>query len=328
MCYPKPGPRCSAHAMKRLAKANLALKNTPSSFGADREVYFKAKEEVAEAQKEYDSTPAGLKELERRAAQYSFRAKEEYLTRLTLGKLLREQQLAAIKAIDKGDLPHEMKHPESNYGENQVKTSLVRNAIDKDSPLLEEMVDESSAWASKLTADEIEAVSWFTSNGAGEVNSYIHRGPRPEITEDERKQILNTITQLDSSFVNWKRENPILVYRGINDGIVSEGQPSESWKTHGESYVSQNFKPGSIFESKGFMSTSIDPVKAAGFSAHSILMEIVSKKAAPVAAMSAWGTTEREMLLPRNQKYEVVRVLENVVIAGREDHTLIQMIEL
>ncbi len=78
------------------------------------------------------------------------------------------------------------------------------------------------------------------------------------------------------------------------------------------------------------MSASLDPAKAARFS-EKFILEIVSKKAAPVVNVSAWDVAEREMILPRNQKYEIVRILNKVDFEnsrGTNKLVVIQMMEI
>lgn len=62
MCYPLPGPRCSAHAFDAMEKARQELEGAKSA--ADRE---KAAARYRDAQRAYYTTPAGLKYLEHEA---------------------------------------------------------------------------------------------------------------------------------------------------------------------------------------------------------------------------------------------------------------------
>lgn len=55
MCYPKPGPRCSAHAAQAVKKAEKAYEADPANY--DRY------ERLQVAKEEWLQTPAGIKHL-------------------------------------------------------------------------------------------------------------------------------------------------------------------------------------------------------------------------------------------------------------------------
>lgn len=58
MCYPKPGPRCSAHAKKAYSQARIAFANNNTEEN---------KQALYKASREFMTTPAGIKSLERLA---------------------------------------------------------------------------------------------------------------------------------------------------------------------------------------------------------------------------------------------------------------------
>lgn len=94
MCYPVPGPRCSAHAYKELVEAEKKFVNCtdPSTkllLGASLE----------EKQNTYDSTPRGQNDLRRAADLAEGLEKEELLLRLRRGEEIRKQQLDAYHAM-------------------------------------------------------------------------------------------------------------------------------------------------------------------------------------------------------------------------------------
>lgn len=64
MCYPKPGPRCSPHARQKLAKAQTELKKYD---GDDEQKKMMLKNSVVKAQKEYFTSPHGIKALRAKA---------------------------------------------------------------------------------------------------------------------------------------------------------------------------------------------------------------------------------------------------------------------
>lgn len=95
MCYPKPGPRCSAHARQALERAEAAYKadETYENF-----------EKVGEARNEFLSTPAGFKVLEEQ-----YEDSKDPLIKLMLEKhkLKRQKQLRELGAReDEGEPLH------------------------------------------------------------------------------------------------------------------------------------------------------------------------------------------------------------------------------
>lgn len=325
MCYPKPGPRCSAYAAARLTQAKLNARLAPNSFDNPqiRQNYLDAKESVVKAEAEYDTTPAGIKELERRVRDRQSSSINNYELRLERGIALRKAMLEAVKHKDEGDILHEG---------NSTFTALYqakgafpandepRKKIEMDSPDVSTMIDESREWTHRLSADEIEAVSWFTSNGAGSVNARLLGLKHSSPWHYEDEYLDKTIADIDSATEKWKRDEPIVVYRGISG--------ADDEKLEGEDYANREFPLGSTYSSAAFQSSSLDPDRASGFGVTGVTLEILSKRAAPVMNVSAWSIAEKEMILPRNVKYKVVGHIKNAPI-GKEDNEdfIVQLIE-
>lgn len=106
MCYPKPGPRCSAHAQQNLER-------TRAVYEADTE-NLEAYEQWREAQEDYDMTPRGMEELQQKADVLAEKAKtdvktrrirNELLNRLELMRKVRKERIAAANMDDEGDKP-------------------------------------------------------------------------------------------------------------------------------------------------------------------------------------------------------------------------------
>lgn len=64
MCYPKPGPRCSTHALKKLLESKAELNATDPT---DIEKMNEVKRKLTLAQEEYFTSPAGIKKLREKA---------------------------------------------------------------------------------------------------------------------------------------------------------------------------------------------------------------------------------------------------------------------
>ena len=121
MCYAAPGPRCSAHADRDLAKAQDAFAKaqealwdarrnpqlTADEVQAVRQTAMEATESRDRAMRDFDATPAGIKDLKSQLAilekQQGVLAVErpEYVSvmkRISDGQQRRAEQLAAYKA--------------------------------------------------------------------------------------------------------------------------------------------------------------------------------------------------------------------------------------
>lgn len=91
MCYPSPGPRCTAHATKVLRTAMKTYKKKPN---------VDTMEALVAAQATYDATPGGIRDLQKRL-KTDITAKN----RLDAGRSLREHQLALLGlGQDYGDI--------------------------------------------------------------------------------------------------------------------------------------------------------------------------------------------------------------------------------
>lgn len=325
MCYAKPGPRCSAHARASLVRAKQALKKT-NKF-TDPEQYLVLKEKEAQARLDFDATPAGQKYLARRIVQYSDHegVKAEYEDRLALGKARRAAQLAELKSPDQGDIPHE------DTGE-KLSVPLTRSDFPADDeprtgweggktgndPRMDAMIDESNRWLHSLTADEHEAVSWYTSDGAHAVNQYLATGKvwREDLYTEEH--IANTASLVKSAISKYEPAEPHVVWRGLHSDhfekldFGGKSRYGEEGRAIIQDHIRSTFKPGEEWSPGVPMSTSYDSTSAVGFAHESIILEIKARKAAPVCVASAWGVSEREAITHPDAKYRVVAIKENI----------------
>lgn len=308
---------------------------------------LEAREALDAAQLEYDATPAGMRELERRISQYQGNAKTEYEMRLDLGKAKRAERLLLIKAKDRGDLAHEPKkssdimfsdsfHRFSDYYDNEP-------LIAHDSKVMNSVVADSHQWITKLNDEEIEAVSWYTSNGSIVINKHLTDNSDPFYLRDyhddetdeefdareakaEQAHLENlntTVKNIDSALAKGKRSTPIKVYRGVSmDVTKAEGYSSKDT----DQYVADRFPVGGTFISPVFMSSSLEYKKGAGFESSGVLLEIMSKTVGPVSNVSAWGVTEKEYVLPRNLAYKV-RAVKKVKDKHGDDLFVVQLEE-
>lgn len=99
MCYPYPGPRCSAHAHSDWL---AALQRYENEQDPDRKLSFK--EDLETKQAIFDATPRGQNNLRREQAESHDKEQQSQLyARIVAGKELRDNQMAAYYAI-KDDL--------------------------------------------------------------------------------------------------------------------------------------------------------------------------------------------------------------------------------
>lgn len=102
MCYPKPGPRCSAHAEVALSRAYHRYEEVEYSPRVSAAEKLALREAWTKAELEYDMTPRGQEELQK-AINRKMGNPQKYIDRLERGKALRALALQQIKEQDKGD---------------------------------------------------------------------------------------------------------------------------------------------------------------------------------------------------------------------------------
>lgn len=148
-----------------------------------------------------------------------------------------------------------------------------------------------------LTPDEKFVLTRYSDrNGSLRLNRVLETGSpvsSPELTE--------MVTHLDSLFGKQQDGSQRALYRGV------ERFP-DSWDG--------KLTEGSIVDSLGYMSTTLNPHKAFEFSGKDnvVLMEIKSVQGVPVLVHE----NEFEILLPRNQSYRVMSVKENLTVNSYE----------
>lgn len=100
MCYPKPGPRCSAHAAAALKKASDAFKE--AAVSRDEEATIAARENLTKAQDDFYMTPKGQEYLKAKIKETGDPSGDLFF-KLEYGILAREEAIRLAKATDVGD---------------------------------------------------------------------------------------------------------------------------------------------------------------------------------------------------------------------------------
>lgn len=293
MCYPKPGPRCSHHALEALRGAEKDLEQTSAP-----ESYQSAREALERAQNDYDTTPRGLEELKSQVAQDPTDAMSAY--RLELAQKTRAAQLE-LYTKSQGFLP----------------TRRVRRGCNtpEDRPFIDELDEAGLKWRERLNEEEARAVSWYSMFGNESVNAVL-RGE----DHDFKDVAIDMIPHLSSAISKGEEvEEPRMLYRRF---VVPGAKESDNPQEVVSQYIEQ-FQPGKIIESKGFMSTSADAdymvycERRTRTKNSAIVFEVLSRRGAVLhepADPHMWSILqdEREILLPAASKFEVVAVHPNI----------------
>jgi hypothetical protein len=332
MCYAKPGPRCSAHAAEKMIKAKRNMRILQNDKDLSIGSFETLQRRYIEAEEEFDATPAGKRQLQRQIRDSEGRMLDAYRLRLERGVALRKAQLVAINSEDKGDVVHEAfaaptSAPSYSHWVKQFPADNdERPALKNSDPKITDMLAESREWLNSLTVDEIEAVSWYTGTGSLPINTYVATGSKTSIRTYNKSILEKTRSRLDSAFRKVKREEPIMVYRGIAEETYYGLTGDVELDVARDKILETHFQEGSTFSSPTYMSATIDPKAAQQFGHSGIMLEILSKKAVPVSIISLFDVKEREMVIPRNQKYKVHRVIRDTGV--HKGDTIVQLIEI
>lgn len=309
MCYRKPGPRCSSHAAVALAKAKHGLAvsaHTP-------EDYFAAKDKENEAQKVFDSTPSGLRIL-----------KDELLNplaeagiseRYTAAKLLREEQLAAVKKLGLVQEKHANRPVTSAaFTAKFSAADVVREYADVN--MLNSSVDAASEeYFSRLSDEELSQLRWMTDYGAMEANKHIAGVNSYTLFQGafQAEDIEKRMKIVDEALAKYQPSQPVVTYRGVrNASLPVPMQENYRVTPEEKQQVFLDALPvGSVMSSDFYMPSSFQPNSSVKFADFGVVMEIKSSSAAPVSAISV-SSREHEGLLPRGISLKVVDVQKNV----------------
>lgn len=331
MCYPKPGPRCSAHAAKKLADLK-ARRRKIIKFKGEGDLN-KLNQEIEQAEKDYSITPAGISELARRARHdlQNGGRNSSYKEQLMEAVFTRQEALAAIKTKDLGDLKnHSLQDTELEWDKNSTDNYaelLKYSNEDLTEKKMNKLVNESNKWLTKLTPDEIEAAAYFTSNGSTVIAKHLTGTSNWDKDWDDPEHLdnperLNTvISRLDSALEKSVHRNPVKVFRGLNHEIVDQILGGESYRLseqEAEQKIRSYYKTGENYTPPTFLSASVNLNVAEGFARGSqrIILEVNAIKAGPVTNVSAWSVSEQEYILPRKANY-TIRDIEKVHTDGR-----------
>lgn len=312
MCYAKPGPRCTAHARADLQRAQERWDADPS------EKNFKALEE---ARRIYDSTPGGQKEL---SAHLATQDDDAVRLRIDAGKMLRAKQRQDMLASQsQGFLPERRLRKGINDPEDAAGLQIAQD-----------LIHDASQWRAQLDDDENNAVHWYQLFGHESVTPYLTFGPdSPQwkeaqgsrLADDDRAERVakKNIALLDSALAKAPRsDEPQILYRSFR---VPGARHSDTPGELRDEYV-KSFEPGATISFPSYMSTSVDSDLMI-YNTNSgrrrpdefIVFEILSNRGVSLhdeERHSSLQSLEREMLLPRDSKMRVVKVIPRTTYAN------------
>lgn len=323
MCYPKPGPRCSAYAAEKIAIARRNVFILRDNRKEDYASFEKAMKVLDKAQNEYEITPAGIHDLEYYVKENP--DSEYYKNKLEEAKALRQARLDAAKKANKLE---ERKHSQKVSPFIYERTTLSQNG-DHLTPLhdrdevITTMLNESKVWSRRLTPEEIASVKRYTQGDYADVNgslsnpNYITQHASLEATQE-------TISLLDSAIKKSDFNRDVVVYRRhfmfSEEGKMLDIPMEEQQKI---------FAVGKVYEPGFFMSTSLDPKNAPPSDGGiTTFFEIKARRAASVSVVANSGTNEREFILPKDGKYKVVANTNKVTINKHGTPTTLTVIQL
>jgi hypothetical protein len=329
MCYPKPGPRCSADAAKRLAKAKHEFRvyyaNHKNDDEMDYNEFDRLKQLRDDAKQEFNITPAGIRALERQVAEGGGSWAEIKLEKArsdrqhALNQLSKKQQMEEVH--DKASI--------GSYVYQQcefTQDGQPLNRIDENGEDMAVMLQESLDWAEHLSDEEIEAMNHYSQGGYADVNGVLtSKTYKPRGTVES---VHETVKHLDSALAKASSNKEVVVYRRHffydEDGSFAHLSSEE---------LQEKFPVGSVYEPGFFMSTSLDQKNIPGpdrTNSRNLIarFEIKTHRGASISATAHQGTNEKEFLLPRDGKYRVVNNNVQALVNGYSGEGPVQIIQL
>ena len=320
MCYKSPGPRCSYHAKKQLIKAKVELKE--KGFSGGMEEYSRLKDVVEKAQLDFDSTPAGMAEMKLRIERKEDR-RGDIQARLDYCQANRKAMLEAIKAQDAGDVDNHGNIEACAIGTGQFETEIRQswNERPDKEELTKAYTQNGERLAKSLNDEENAAMFWYSSDGFGPINAYLHERngtaiEQPQVRKYSKKKIVSSIKAMDAAFAKNRLTEPVVVYRGLNlhnypEDVQDNAMSGDDYLNNYKNHVEQTYTEGSIHSFPAYLSTSADPSKARSFAQSNVIMEIKTKNAVALGFISSWES-EKEMLVQRGRKFKVASVKHDV----------------
>lgn len=199
---------------------------------------------------------------------------------------------------------------------------VYREEIIPETPEYREYIQAGKDFSNSITQQESDAVYGYTDMDYSIIRDYLNGYEMESSTvvplalqESRQQEIDNTIETIDSALKKADPPaSPRTLYRGMMIPMKVKPADMKAW-------VEENFPVGGVISQKSYMSTSLSTQKALGFagsydaSPRSVLLEIVSSSGAVLNSQtSSYGEMEREVLLPRGKRFQVVSVTTDAEI--------------
>ena len=330
MCYPKPGPRCSAHASKELTKMIELHRNFSSLPDQSLDNFIKISNKYTQALEEYYLTPAGLIFLEeRKTSQVSVKANGETQPAdklLSYYTQLREAKLMLVKHVKENE--HKNGVPKNSVS---LQSANFQTGFTRTEPEMVKQITDletyADIWLQQLPDKQIAATRWLTNYGVMETGYYFE-GKTNKITKVDPK-IEKNVAAADEALKIYTQPHYSVVYRGVRAAALNPQQRlnHKYGRLNNEEAQQQyvnHFAIGQPVTSHFYQPASLSPETATGFSDFNTILEYRTKKAVPVMFSSEFPQ-EKEMLIQRNTPYVVKQILYNIKFPDNKLYTVIQL---
>jgi ADP-ribosyltransferase exoenzyme len=329
MCYARPGPRCSSHAAQALAKAQIACEESMFS-NPDRATIERTIKRRDKALAEFNATPVGLAILQSQVTHGTGYEKERSELDLAQAKALREYQLSAIAAEDRGDTgSHAGSRLHTLYENLGLSDEFDTTTADrvgwdngteifsKNSKLL---TKASSAWVDNMSPEQSAAIAWVTGAGSEILSRHAHGVPQTYYGESYTNEQLEERARLVNEAFDAapRMPKPVVLYRGIGSGypfdpeeVIQEGH----------------------YTAKSILSASVNPGVANSFGYKNVILEMKTRRFASPVNISGVGPREAEVMIKPGSRFKVTGVLRDVSFGWSKEnmvdgYTVIQMEEV
>jgi hypothetical protein len=236
------------------------------------------------------------------------------------------------------------------------------NEVRRNSLFIDELAALSGGELDKMTAGEKSALAAFTGSAYKWINGALYKGGALRASmanENEEKNVYfpedgskapwvkptpNCLKQLTEKIDSAMRKNvgeQKTVYRGMKFNHSTFGKYDGEEEVEGRvaNYVAENYPLGQELKFDGYQSASYSPIIANEYSSsHGLVFEIKTASGVNVTDISIFDT-EREAILPRDARYMVVGVHNQVYYkvsdaditlnpSSRTNVTVVQLIEI
>ena len=308
------------------------------------------------AEKEYETTPLGIKELEDKLAiclsydssQMSQDMLEESIKsarkNLLTAKQRRAEQLKKYKLAGKKEVIEHRSDVDidRSYARLGLRTEFDSTSTDrigwsegseqfnKNAAFL---MRASDRWINKLNDEQISAVKWFTGSGSEMIS--IEAAIKGEKDEDKSlsSQRMQQILDRIGGIKNYERKK-----KSFNEALMlapSSKKPVILYRGIGRNYkisLDEIAETG-IYETPTAVSSTLNPGIANRFGSGRVVLEMKTRHFGSPTNFSGQYASEEEVIIPQGTKFRVVKVMKGMTFGWSPDHpvngyTVVQLEEI